>query len=60
MQPDGIVIRLIEALGYTDLDGEFHAFAGDYLVVLAQGGKMIADASMRLKMKTMSAEERAK
>ena len=41
LQPSGVMIRLIEALGYTNMDDEFHAFSGDYLVVLASGSKLI-------------------
>lgn len=54
------MIELIEALGYTFLDDEMHAFAGDYFEVLMTGSKMIDDASTKLKMENMSAEEKAK
>lgn len=60
LQPSGAMIELIEALGYTFLDDEMHAFAGDYFEVLMAGSKMIDDASTKLKMENMSAEEKAK
>ena len=54
------MIELIEALGYTHLDDEMHAFAGDYFEVLMAGSKMIDDVSTKLKLDNMSAEEKAK
>lgn len=60
LQPSGIIIQLIETLGYTSLDDEIHAFAGDYFVVLMEGCGLIEQAIMKIKIKTMSAEEKAK
>lgn len=60
LQPTGIVIELIETLGYTCLDDEIHAFAGDYFAVLMEGSALIEKAIMAIKLKTMSAEEKAK
>lgn len=60
LQPDGVVIQLIEALGYTELDGELHAFTGDYFQVLMEGSSLIAEASMAIKMLTMSESEKQK
>ena len=55
-----MVIELIEALGYTNLDEEMHAFAGDYYAVLMEGSALIDAETMKLKMKYMSEEEKAK
>jgi len=41
LQPDGCVILLIEALGYTGLDAELHAFTGDYFKTLMEGSTLI-------------------
>lgn len=41
LQPSGVVIELIEALGYTYMDDEIHAFAGDYFVVLMEGSALV-------------------
>ena len=60
MEPSGIVIELIETLGYTYLDEEIHAFPGDYFNVLMEGSGLIDQAVMTVKMKTMTPEERAK
>jgi len=60
LQPDGCVILLIEALGYTELDGELHAFTGDYFQILMEGSTLISEASMTLRMQTMSADEKEK
>ena len=51
---------LIEALGYVELDGELHAFTGDYFQILMEGSTEIANASMALKMLTMSEDEKQK
>ena len=56
MQPDGIVIRLIEALGYSFLDNDFHAFNGSD-ADLAKGEKQIAEVVRYLKM---TPEQKAK
>ena len=42
------------------LDDEIHAFAGDYFVVLMEGCGLIEQAIVKIKVKTMSAEEKAK
>jgi len=60
LQPDGCVILLIEALGYTGLDAELHAFTGDYFQILMEGSNLISEASMALRMQTMSADEKEK
>jgi predicted ATPase len=60
LKPSGVVIELIETLGYTCLDEEIHAFAGDYFNVLMEGSALIDQAVMTLKKKTMSKEELAK
>jgi len=52
LQPDGCVILLIEALGYTELDGELHAFTGDNCQILRQGSALISELSMKLKIQT--------
>ena len=44
LQPTGVVIQLIEAMGYTMLDDEIHAFAGDYFAVLMEGSKLVQNA----------------
>ena len=60
LKPSGVVIELIETLGYTCLDEEIRAFAGDYFNVLMEGSALIDQAVMTLKKKTMSKEELAK
>lgn len=60
LQPSGVIIELAEALGYTYIDDEMHAFAGDYFAVLMEGSQMIDAETMKLKMKTMSEEDRKK
>jgi len=60
LQPEGSIIELVEALGYTYLDDEIHAFAGDYFDVLMDGSTLIDAETMTLKKKHMSEEERAK
>lgn len=41
LQPSGVIIELIQTLGYTYLDDEIHAFAGDYFAVLMEGSALI-------------------
>lgn len=60
LKPPGIIIELIEALGYISIDEEQHAFAGDYYAVLMEGSQIIDAETMKLKMKYMSEEEKAK
>jgi len=60
LQPSGVIIEMVEALGYTSLDDEIHAFAGDYFDVLMEGSTLIDNAVTELKMNNMSEEERKK
>ena len=60
LKPDGVVIQLIEALGYTFLDDEMHAFAGDYFAVLMEGSALIDSVLNQLRMANMSEDERKK
>ena len=60
LQPDGSVLRLLQALGYTDLDSEMMAFSGNYFDVLFMGSRLIDDAAMDIRMLTMSPEDRRK
>jgi len=60
LQPSGVIIEMVEALGYTNLDDEIHAFAGDYFDVLMEGSTLIDNAVTELKMNNMSEEERKK
>lgn len=60
LQPSGCIIDLLKALGYTDLDEEMMAFTGNYFDVLFMGSRLIDDASMDIKMLSMTPEERAK
>lgn len=53
-------MELVEALGYTYLDEEMHVFVGDYFVNLSIGAHMIETDIMKLKMLTMSEEDRKK
>lgn len=60
LEPAGVVIELVEALGYTCLDDEIHAFAGDYFAVLMEGSQRIDATTMPIKLKNMSEEDRKK
>ena len=60
LQPDGSVLRLLQALGYADLDSELMAFSGNYFDVLFMGSRLIDDAAMDIRMLTMSPEDRRK
>lgn len=60
LKPDGAVIQLLEALGYTYLDDEIHAFAGDYFKTLMEGSNMIQAVTNELRMNNMSEEDRKK
>lgn len=60
LKPDGAVIQLIEALGYTYLDDEIHAFAGDYFQTLMEGSNLIQSVTNQLRMDNMSEDERKK
>jgi len=60
LQPNGVIIEMVEALGYAALDEEMHAFSGDYFDVLMEGSTLIDNAVTELKMNNMTDEERAK
>ena len=47
-------------MGYTELDDEFHCFAGDYIEPLKIGERLIEKQNMALKMSKMSEEDRKK
>ena len=51
---------MVESLGYTFLDDEMHVFVGDYFVNLSIGAHMIETEVMKLKMLSMSDEDRKK
>lgn len=60
LKPPGIVLDLIKLLGYSKMDEEVYAFVGDYFSALIQGTRLIEDQAMRLKMLSMSEEDRKK
>jgi hypothetical protein len=60
LKPDGKILELMEALGYTYLDDDMHVFVGDYFINLSIGAHMIETEVMKLKMLTMSEEDRKK
>ena len=60
LKPEGSVIALLLALGYTDIDADHCAFAGNYFDVLLMGSRLVDDAAMELKMQKMSPEDRKK
>ena len=60
LQPTGAVIQLIEAMGYTHLDDEIHAYAGDYFAGLMQGSQLITGTLNELRARNMSEEDRKK
>ena len=60
VEPKDKMLELVEALGYTYLDEEMHVFVGDYFVNLSVGAHMIETEVMKLKMLSMSDEERKK
>jgi hypothetical protein len=60
MLPPNIVIELILALGYVDLDDEHYCFVGEHYSGLAHGAFLIDDVAMELRMLTMTDEERKK
>ena len=55
-----MVLELLDALGYQKMDEEMYAFTGDYFVVLNSGSKILDEESMKIKMLTMSEEDRKK
>ena len=58
LKPPGAVHKLIEALGYVEMDEEFYIFVGDYFrhIVLGQG--IIDHTLTKIKMKYASEEEK--
>jgi hypothetical protein len=60
LQPNQAVVDLLAALGYVQIDGDIQSFVGDYFVILALGAHIIEEESMKLKMLTMSPEDRKK
>jgi hypothetical protein len=60
LKPDGKILELMEALGYTYLDDDMHVFVGNYFVNLSIGAHMIETEVMKLRMLTMSDEDRKK
>jgi len=60
LQPMEKVEELLTALGYTAVDQDMCAFVGNYFSVLGLGAHMIEDESMKLKMLSMTDEERKK
>jgi hypothetical protein len=53
-------MSLLLTLGYTDVDADMCAFAGNYFDVLLMGSRLVDDATMELKMQKMSPEDRKK
>ena len=51
---------MIEALGYIQMDEEFHAFSGDVIDDLKKGLAKIEATSMHLKKSLMSEDDRKK
>jgi len=60
LKPVGKVLELLTLLGYVEMDEDLSAFVGEYYAGLIQGAKQIEDASMNIKMLTMSEDERKK
>lgn len=60
LQPNGKVLELLFALGYTDIDADMCAFTGNYFSVLMRGAAQIEEAAMQLKMLYMTPDERKK
>ena len=60
LQPSQKVVELLEALGYSQVDDDVSAFFGNYFSVLGMGAQMIEEESMKLKMLSMSEEDRKK
>jgi hypothetical protein len=60
LQPSQKVVELLEALGYSQVDDDVSAFVGNYFSVLGMGAQMIEEESMKLKMLSMSEEDRKK
>lgn len=58
LKPPGAVHKLIEALGYVEMDEEFYIFVGDFFrhIVLGQG--IIDHTLTKIKMKYASEEEK--
>jgi len=60
LQPSQKVVELLEALGYSQVDDDVSAFVGNYFSVIGMGAQMIEEESMKLKMLSMSEEDRKK
>lgn len=60
LKPDGKILEIMEALGYTYIDDDMHVFVGNYFVNLSIGAHMIETEVMKLRMLTMSDEDRKK
>lgn len=60
LKPNDKVIELITILGYVQMDDDISAFVGEYFNGLVAGARLVDDQSMRLKMLSMSDEERKK
>ena len=60
LEPSNSVVSLIEALGYVEVDKDFHVFTGDYLKVLAEGNRLISEFVMEIKQKSIDAEKKQK
>lgn len=60
LQPNEAVMTLLAALGYVVIDADISSFVGDYFVILALGAHIVEEEAMKLKMLSMSAEERKK
>jgi len=60
LKPAGKVVELITILGYVQMDDDISAFVGEYFNGIVQGARLVDDQSMRLKMLSMSDEDRKK
>ena len=60
LQPTDAVMDLLTALGYVVIDSDISSFVGDYYVILALGAHIAEEESMKLKMLSMSEEDRKK
>lgn len=60
LKPNDKIIELITIMGYVQMDDDISAFVGDYFHGLVQGTRLVDDQSMRLKMLSMSDEDRKK
>ena len=60
MKLKGGINKLIEALGYIDIDDDFYSFVGDHFTVLHRGAELINKHLNTVKVKYMKPEERKK